>query len=83
MNKAGFIRRLRKQCCPPPGIPQDCLGGYLVPEVVLKNKDGLLAAVYRRLGLWLRNESLYEKGTFNFNYKEALIKLAGEREEEA
>ena len=76
MNKAEFVRRLRKQYWPHVKAPKDGLGGYLVPEVVLVDRMGWKARFYRWLGVLFKNMVLYKKGTIEFNYKVALIEAA-------
>ena len=58
---------MREECNPD--------GGYLVPEVIVENKKGLQAGIYRCLGRWLRSEYFHKKDTREFRLADAIRKL--------
>lgn len=52
--------------------PKDEIGGFLIPHYITSNKVGKLAAMYRWVGRLLRNQRIYEKGTYQFDMYAAL-----------
>ena len=72
-----FKEYLRGQYRPDPG--QDEEGGFLVPNVVMADKAGLLAKIYRWVGRLLRNKRLYKKGTYDVDFKAELMQLLAAR----
>jgi len=73
MNHDEFKKYLMGQYRPDSG--QDEMGGFLVPNIIMEDKPGLLARIYRWAGRLLRNKRLYEKGTYTIDFKAKLSEL--------
>ena len=79
MNYNEFSKYLRGQYRPDPAPDQDEMGGYLIPNIIMVNKVGLLAKIYRWAGWSLRSTRLYKKGTYDFDFKGNLLKYLKEK----
>ena len=89
MNHNEFEKYLKGQYRPDPGqvgkaIEFDSVddyideeGGFLVPNIIMANKAGWFAKVYRKLGRILRSTRLYKKGTVEKSWLAVLVKEMG------